>query len=212
MPGRWKRGNYNRLKKGVQFSVMTWLRKLFFNLQYLGSPPWDTGITPPELRAFIAQHPAGRALDLGCGTGTNVLALARAGWEATGVDFSGKAIRMARRKARQAGLPVHFLREDVVRLQGIHGPFDLILDIGCFHSLPPAHHQGYAQKIAELLAPEGTYLLYAFFREPASTQPGITQPELDAAFSRLHLFRRQDGSERGRRPSAWLWYRNEAVG
>ena len=41
----------------------------------------------------------GRALDLGCGTGTTVLWLAQQGWTAVGVDFSSLAIESARRKA-----------------------------------------------------------------------------------------------------------------
>ena len=40
----------------------------------------------------------GRALDLGCGTGTNAIWLAQHGWTAVGVDFSALAIESARRK------------------------------------------------------------------------------------------------------------------
>ena len=35
------------------------LRKLYFNLLYLFSePPWDTGISPPELLDFIEKYPS----------------------------------------------------------------------------------------------------------------------------------------------------------
>ncbi|MCK7512216.1 MAG: methyltransferase domain-containing protein [Desulfobacterales bacterium] len=61
-----------------------------------GNTPWDTNITPPEVMEFIAETPPGRALDLGCGTGTNAIALARHGWQATGVDFAPKAVHKAR--------------------------------------------------------------------------------------------------------------------
>jgi methylase of polypeptide subunit release factors len=73
------------------------MRKLFFNLAYLQKPVWDTGISPPELLDFIANHNPGRALDLGCGTGTNSITLAKHGWEVTGVDFVKRAINLARR-------------------------------------------------------------------------------------------------------------------
>ena len=55
---------------------MNFLRRLSFLLWYFRDPPWDTNISPPELLDFINRHPPGRVLDLGCGTGTNVITLA----------------------------------------------------------------------------------------------------------------------------------------
>ena len=50
------------------------MRRLLFSIWYwLRRPPWDTGVTPPELVRFVSAHSPGRALDLGCGTGTNVV-------------------------------------------------------------------------------------------------------------------------------------------
>ena len=64
-------------------------RRIYFNLLYLFTrPPWDTGVSPPELYDFIENHEPGRAIDIGCGTGTNVITLAQAGWQVTGVDFA----------------------------------------------------------------------------------------------------------------------------
>ena len=83
------------------------MRNWSFDLRYLlDQPPWDTEITPPEVVELVeGEGPSpGRALDLGCGTGTNCVYLARHGWEVVGVDFSVLAIRPARRKARRAGV------------------------------------------------------------------------------------------------------------
>jgi 2-polyprenyl-3-methyl-5-hydroxy-6-metoxy-1,4-benzoquinol methylase len=44
---------------------------------------------------FIAETAPGKALDLGCGIGTNAITLAQYGWQATGIDFALKAIRTA---------------------------------------------------------------------------------------------------------------------
>jgi len=80
---------------------------------YFGQPPWDTGISPPELLEFIRTHNPGRAIDLGCGTGTNVITLVNAGWDVTGVDFAPRAIKIARRKLSlacvEANLYLHYL-------------------------------------------------------------------------------------------------------
>jgi cyclopropane fatty-acyl-phospholipid synthase-like methyltransferase len=182
------------------------LQNLFFHLMYWRKPPWDTGISPPELIAFIQSHPPGRALDLGCGTGTNVITLSKAGWEAIGVDFVGKAIRKARQKARLAGIQANFFIDDVTRLQNIKGSFDLILDIGCFHSLPMNNRPDYLKNLDRLLAPQGTYLLYAFLKENDQEDRGLGPADLQALDQRFCLVERQDGSERGLRPSAWLKY------
>src|SRR2546426_628882 len=69
------------------FSLWYWLPR---------RPPWDTGIVPPEVERFVASHPPGRALDLGCGTGTNVVYLADQGGTAPGGDFAGRAVGITR--------------------------------------------------------------------------------------------------------------------
>lgn len=185
---------------------MNYWRRLFFNFFYLGSPPWDTGITPPELEDYIQNHPPGRALDLGCGTGTNTITLAKHGWEVTGVDFVGRAIRTARRRASEAGLEVSFLVDDVTRLEQIIDSFDLVLDIGCFHSLTQKGKLKYLRNLPRLLKSSGNFLLYIFFKEDPSQNSGLMEDELEMLNETLLLVKRQNGTERGLRPSAWLTY------
>lgn len=183
------------------------LRRVRFTLMYLLRPPWDTGVSPPELLAFLSTAPAGRALDLGCGTGTNALTLARHDWDVTAVDFAANAIRRARRKAREANLVVDFTVGDVTELRGIDGPFDLILDIGCYHALLPEGREKYQANLKRLLAPGGTYLLYTFLgAEGVDRVSGITESEVARLRRWLSLDRKEVGTERGIRPSAWFWF------
>jgi len=174
------------------------LRRVGFDLRYrFGRPPWDTGITPPELEAFVAETRAGRALDLGCGTGTNVLYLARYGWDATGVDFAARAIDIAKRRAQREGMTATFAVADVTRLPDFGAPFDLILDIGCLHSVLAKHRADYARGVRARLAVGGAFLVYAF--APPS-EFGITREEVAALMAPLRLESYVEG--RGR-PSAW---------
>ena len=179
------------------------MRRLLFSIWYwLRRPPWDTGITPPELVRFVSAHSPGRALDLGCGTGTNVVYLAKHAWDAVGVDFAGRAIAKARDRARRAGVRAAFHVADVTRLGFLSGPFDLALDIGCLHSLPPADRPAYAGELERLVRHGGTYLLYTF--APDGPAYGLTREDVSATFGRsFDLAGAGMGTGPRGRPSAW---------
>ena len=138
----------------------------FYNSMYrFTKPDWDTGVTPPEVTtALDAFKQSGRALDLGCGTGTNAVFLAQQGWQVTGVDFSPKALELARDKAQRVGAAVNFHLGDVSRLDFLREPFDLILDIGCLHGLDRASRARYAAQLRRLTHPASKFLLFGFKR------------------------------------------------
>ncbi|OGO14310.1 MAG: hypothetical protein A2Y53_05805 [Chloroflexi bacterium RBG_16_47_49] len=181
------------------------LRKLWFNLAYYLKPVWDTGISPPELLSFIATHTPGRALDVGCGTGTNVITLAKSGWQVTGVDFAPRAIQIAKNKSQQNRVEVNIRQDDVTRLVSLSDRFELILDIGCFHSQSLKDHSKYIANIDRLLSDNGTYLLYVFFKDQVGDMgPGVTEGDIIQLSHVFKLIQRKDSTERGIRPSAWI--------
>lgn len=159
-------------------------RRLFFELAYLvGFKPWDSGIPPPELVELVEGPnalPPGRAIDLGCGTGTNCKYMLEHGWDVTGVDYVARAIAAAKRKAPEAKL----LFGDVTRLAeiGIAGPFDLMLDLGCFHSIPEDRRDAYTREAAGIARAGGTLLMFAFGEKGRGT-PVATESEIRARFS-----------------------------
>ncbi len=189
---------------------MSLLQKLFFQIWYLRKPPWDTNQTPPELYEYMEANPPGRALDLGCGTGTNAIKLAENGWQVTGVDFVPKAIRSARKKAKQAAVDIEFYIGDVTKLDYIKGSFDLILDIGCYHVLNPSGMRAYRNNVMRLLAPGGTYMIYLFFkmedRDSGSKGSNATEADLVPFLDFMDLVKREDGLDRGDSRSAWITY------
>ena len=174
---------------------------------YFRQPPWDTGVSPPELLEFIQTHNAGRAIDIGCGTGTNVITLVRAGWEVTGIDFAPRAIKIARQKLNQAGIRANVLLRDATKLQGINGPFDLAFDLGCFHGIPQDEKPKYLERLDRILAPNGFWLMYGFLKsDPLHTGSGLLEADIDLISSRLTLVSRRNGYDKGDRRSAWFLY------
>ncbi len=190
------------------------VRRLFFNLLYLFSnPPWDTGVTPPEVYQFLEETPPGRALDLGCGTGTNAINLARNGWQVTGVDFVPKAIRVARRKARRAEVTemVDFQVGNVLELDHLEGPFDLILDIGCFHGFSRDEIHRYVESAHDLAAFQATLLIYAHLKTDPDSEHGLAEEDIQVIAEQFHLVDREDGLEGENQPSTWLRFEKGAA-
>ncbi|CAG1009882.1 hypothetical protein ANRL4_04104 [Anaerolineae bacterium] len=145
--------------------IFSMRQRLRFYWRYLrGKTPWDTGIVPPEIVTLVPRLNPGRALDLGCGTGTTTIYLAQQGWRAEGVDYVGAAITKAKRKASAAAVAdrARFYVGSVTRLGFIHPGIDLFVDVGCFHSLGEAGQREYAAEVARLAAPGAVMALYAF--------------------------------------------------
>jgi len=182
-------------------------RRILFQYMYFRQPPWDTGITPPELLEFIQTHRPGRAIDLGCGTGTNVVTLARAGWDVTGVDFAPRAIQLARQKLQKADIQANLFLKDATKLEGINGPFDLAFDLGCFHGILAAGKPNYLEQLDRILASNGFWLMYGFLKsDPLQTGSGLAQADIDLISSQFTLLSRRDGVDRGDKRSAWFLY------
>jgi len=190
--------------------VQNLFRRFLFHYWYFRQPPWDTGVSPPELIEFIQDHNPGRAIDIGCGTGTNVITLGAAGWQVTGVDFAPRAIKLARQKVHKAGVTAVLLIKDVTKLQGVDGSFDLALDLGCFHGIPQDGKKDYLKQLQRILAPDGFWLMYGFLKsDAAQTGTGLTEAEVDLISSQLTLRSRRDGYDKRDRSSAWFLFQNE---
>jgi len=184
---------------------MNFLRRFQFNLWYFRKPSWDSGITPPELFQFIQSHPAGRAIDLGCGTGTNVITLAKTGWQVTGIDFASRAIQIAKKKLKKQNVSAKLLVGDVTNFK-VDSRFELALDIGCFHGVK--NKVDYLNQLDKLLAPNGFWLIYGFFKpDTHQTGPGLVDSDLGMISAHaLTLLSRTDGFDKKDRPSAWFLF------
>lgn len=98
------------------------------------------------------------ACDLACGTGTTAVGLARRGIRMFAVDLSPAMCRLAREKARRAGLPVKVLCADMRSFQ-LPEPVDLVLcECDALNHLPSRGDLvRVARAVAAALAPGGVF-------------------------------------------------------
>jgi len=185
------------------------MNRIRFWWQYIRrKTPWDTQIVPPEIVALVDTLPAGRALDIGCGTGTTSLYLATYGWDVVGVDFVPAAIRQARRKADLAKYSVRFYVANAAKLDFLTEPVDFAIDIGCLHSLSLTDQHDYAAHLARLTVVGAVYALYAFTpRVIGSRKTGLTVEAIRALFApNFQLDRYTPGKDKGTGPTSGWYY------
>jgi SAM-dependent methyltransferase len=160
----------------------------FFDSSYAERPPWDIGEPQPALLALLAGFPpAGRVLDVGCGTGALALALAGRGLEMLGVDLSQVAIAQA--QGRAAALPpnvaqrLEFRTGDALHPTLLPGPFGAVVDSGFFHLFGPEDRECFAHELAGALVEGGRYYLLGF--AIASPMPGAPRQVLESELRTL---------------------------
>jgi cyclopropane fatty-acyl-phospholipid synthase-like methyltransferase len=157
-----------------------------FNEMYSGTPPWDIGRPQPAFQALAdAGEFRGRVLDIGCGTGEHALMAAQRGLDAVGIDSSPAAVEIAKRKARERGLNIHFLVHNALDLASIGEQFDTVLDSGLFHVFSDEHRATYVESLKAVTRPGARYFMLCF----SEHQPGdfgprrVTQQEVRQSFS-----------------------------
>jgi SAM-dependent methyltransferase len=191
------------------------LDRILYRLTYrFGTPRWDTGVPQPELQELVRDRAPGRALDLGCGTGADAVYLAGRGWDTTGIDFAPEAVAAARKKAADAGVTAAFVQGDASRLAdaGVEGPFDLLLDIGCYHTIPASHRDAYVAGAAAAARPGAHFYLAGIADPPRLWRllgaHGIGADEIRSRFG--PYFSVADQQHKGTRLVAYHLVRNGA--
>lgn len=143
-----------------------------------------TGLARDEVRQRlvhrqIAEHlpPSGRALDIGCGQGTQAILLARAGLEVTGVDPSAQLLDMAARAIETEPAEVR----DRIRLVegglpalpgGAGGGFDVVCCHGVVMYVPSL--DPVIEEIADATAPGGVVSVLNRNRAGIALRAGMT--------------------------------------
>lgn len=127
--------------------------------------PWEKGEPSPGLVDFLTTHSdlaRGNIAVPGCGTGHDVRAWAKAGFNAFGFDLTKSAVRLANEKTRAMGLSAafqtaNFLKDEPPFL------FDWVFEHTLFCAIDPNLRDDYVRAVRKWLKPDGQYLAVNYF-------------------------------------------------
>jgi len=134
-----------------------------------GQTPWDRGEASPQLARWIGDRTLApcRIAVPGCGSGYEVLRLAQAGFDVTGLDYTPAAVALTRARLDAAGARADVVEADVLAWTP-PAPLDAVYEQTCLCALHPDHWVAYAKQLHAWLRPGG--LVFALFMQAA--RPG----------------------------------------
>ncbi len=139
-----------------------------------------------ELHQVLLDNQASRVLDIGCGTGSLLIRLARWRYECTGLDMDGAMLAEAKKKAGREKLAIEFEQRDIKNMV-LEKKFDVVT---CFQVISllayPGEVKAALESINKILTPRGLFIFDVLSRDPADTaeaaNPGPAVPILPPPF------------------------------
>ena len=122
------------------------------------------GIASPWMKQAIGfdRYAGKHLLEVGFGTGTDLLQFARGGAIVTGVDLTPRSIEIARRRFEVYGLAGEFMIGDGEDLSFTGASFDVVYSFGVLHHTPDTNRA--VSEIHRVLKPGGKAIVMLYHR------------------------------------------------
>jgi SAM-dependent methyltransferase len=171
----------------------------------------------PWMREAIGfdRYRGKRLLEIGCGTGTDLLQFARGGASVTGVDLTPLSVEITRQRFEVYNLSGDFALEDAERLSLADESFDVVYSFGVLHHTPDT-----ARAIREAhrvlrRGGEAIIMLYnrasLYYWGSIVLKRGILRGELLSKSVEQIMSERVEHSETGGRPLVKAYTKREAL-
>lgn len=110
---------------------------------------------------------------------------AELGLDATGIDFSPRAIRLAEQKAEERGLDARFSVADALEIGSSSTRYNTVLDCGLFHVFDDHDRARFVKSLKATLLPDGRYYMLCFSdKQPGDWGPRrVTRAEIESSFT-----------------------------
>ena len=127
--------------------------------------PWNIKQPPKQLVKLVESRKVApcSAVDLGCGVGNYAIWLATKGFKVTGIDFSKKAVELARKEAERMNVNCTFMVGDLTdtEFKSIT-KYKFAYDWEVLHHIFPNDRGTYIQNVVKILQKGATYFTVCF--------------------------------------------------
>ena len=182
--------------------------------------PWAHDEPTLFLAEICRRRKPGRALDIGCGAGTDSVFLAEQGWDVTSLDFIPKALEFTCKRAEQAGVSVTPVEADITTWTPPHS-YDLVLDHGLLHNMDPVRYAKYREVVLQAVGDSGEFVLlhwHPLFPDQPNGDYGPTRvkrediktffaPEFQERFAAIEYFESLPSAVGGGMAQAYYWFK-----
>ena len=146
-----------------------------YSCAYFTSPDNDLEQAQWDKKAHIAAklylRPGQRVLDIGCGWGGMALFLhQQAKVDVLGITLSEDQLRIARKRAEQAGVSDH-VRFELIDYRKLEGQFDRIVSVGMFEHVGAEFYDEFYAACRRLLKKDGVMLLHTIGKLGGAGKP-----------------------------------------
>jgi cyclopropane-fatty-acyl-phospholipid synthase len=148
---------------------------LQYSCAYFTDPKNSLEQAQADKKAHIAAKldlkPGQRVLDIGCGWGGMALYMHKvAGVDVLGITLSEEQIKVARQRAKDAGVEDH-VKFELIDYRLLEGRFDRIVSVGMFEHVGAKHYDEFFAKCRELLTDDGVMLLHTIGKLGGAGKP-----------------------------------------